>query len=108
MSAGYTPGPWLRSGLTIYTLRPCKWLGADSVENAWSALVMPDGQHKTPEQELEANARLIAAAPELVEALREVLEVCGRSRPGMDNVKRFVSATVKARALLARIEGGDA
>jgi hypothetical protein len=56
-------------GTTIYTLRPCKWVGQDSFETAWSASVMPDGQHLTPQAELLANARLIAAAPELVEAL---------------------------------------
>ena len=82
--SGHTKEPWLLSDLTVYTLRRVKWAGVETFENAWSATVQPDGQHKTPVKELEANARRIvecvnalagynpAALAALVEAAEKV------------------------------------
>ena len=64
-----TPGPWVcdvhTSGATIYTLRPAKWAGLDALENAWQAQFSQDGSHKTPLAEVQANAWLSSAAPDL-------------------------------------------
>jgi hypothetical protein len=94
----HTPGPWLRDNLTIYTLRPCKWLGHDSMENAWTAYVMPNGQHKIPLKELEANARLIAAAPELLEALEWIESNPFAHRANMVGVATAAIAKAKGTA----------
>ena len=60
MSAkGFTPGPWRLSGRTIYALN-------DEGFNRFSALVQ---DAHAPAYELNANARLIASAPTLLEAL---------------------------------------
>lgn len=56
-----TPGPWLRSLRTVYALN--EW-GV----NQFSALIQ---DAHTPDYELKANAQLIAAAPDLLEALEQ-------------------------------------
>ncbi|MHC3750731.1 hypothetical protein ACYKDZ_17825 [Stutzerimonas stutzeri] len=61
----HTPGPWLVEGRTVYALN-------DDGYNRFSALVQ---DAHTPGDELEANARLIAAAPDLLEAAELALEV---------------------------------
>lgn len=67
MSAVHTPGPWLIAGdgLFVYALN-------DKGVNAFSAYVM--GAH-TDDGELRANARLMAAAPDGLEAGVDMLEV---------------------------------
>lgn len=53
---------------------------------------------RTPEN--EANARLIAAAPELLEALQEMMSRYGSKNSGFDNEE-----TAKARAAIAKAKG---
>lgn len=60
----HTQGPWLVEGRTVYALN-------DDGYNRFSALVQ---DAHTPGDELEANARLIAAAPDLLEALDGMIE----------------------------------
>lgn len=57
----HTPGPWMVEGRTVYALN-------EDGYNRFSALVQ---DAHTPGDELEANAQLIAAAPELLEALEQ-------------------------------------
>lgn len=60
----YTPGPWVKKGLD--------WYGSNG-----ERVLMSDGPSfgsKTHFKDAEANARLIAAAPELLEALEGVLK----------------------------------
>lgn len=100
----HTPGPWLRHGLTIYTLRPrTQNPNATSFETVWSALVQPDGQHRTAPEELEANACLIEAAPDLLEALEELTALGSSELP-----QRRDAALLKARAAIAKAKGGKA
>jgi hypothetical protein len=73
-----TPGPWLIAGVTdriddgygdgrfVYAL------DAESATNRFSACVQNDN-HKASDEELRANARLIAAAPDLLEALKSLV-----------------------------------
>ena len=51
-------------------------------------------------EERDANARILHAAPELLEALKEVVEQLETYEPGTEEAK-------DALALLARIEGGE-
>lgn len=57
----HTPGEWAVDGMTIFA--PADGIAAKDV-----AVILHDGNSSI--QEREANARLIAAAPELLEALK--------------------------------------
>ena len=64
----YTPGPWQRKGRTVYALTEDK---KGRIVNRFDAQISPGGSismYDSEETQL-ANARLIAAAPELLEAL---------------------------------------
>jgi len=65
----FTPGPWMLSGRTVYALN-------DQGFNRFSALVQ---DAHTSAVELDANARLIAAAPELLGALEYLMAIADRS-----------------------------
>lgn len=91
----HTPGPWyvskrnplrvIESGPRAITLATCSTLGRGvTAENA--------------QTEAEANARLIAAAPELCEALRNLLAVHEGEGGTLPN------ATGMARAALAKVD----
>jgi hypothetical protein len=82
----HTPGPWLVEGRTVYALN-------DDGYNRFSALVQ---DAHTPGDELEANARLIAAAPELLEFALLFLERNGADETWM---------TAQARAAIAKARG---
>ncbi|HGN2557710.1 TPA: hypothetical protein ACKR1C_000479 [Pseudomonas aeruginosa] len=60
----HTPGPWYRDGTTVYALNPQNF-------NRFSAQI--HGAH-TPQSELEAVARLVAAAPELLDELKKTVD----------------------------------
>jgi hypothetical protein len=57
----------------------------------------------------EANASLIAAAPELLEALDGFLELCGQGVFQVDNCDQgdVIRWTEKARAAIAKAKGGQ-
>src|SRR5690554_1157793 len=65
----FTPGPRMLSGRTVYALN-------DQGFNRFSALVQ---DAHTSAVELDANARLIAAAPELLGALEYLMAIADRS-----------------------------
>lgn len=84
----HTPGPW-------------KWTGqAVTVPSGQRLLVngvsLPLGNHADSE-EADANARLIAAAPDLLEALKGVVAVADRKTDEFD----------RARAAIANATGGQ-
>lgn len=62
MTGKHTKGPWLREGAFVYAL--------NCGINRFSAYVQNDNHDATAE-EIEANARLISKAPELVECLQK-------------------------------------
>lgn len=76
MSTKHTPGPWMIAGKTVYALN-------EDGYNRFSALVQ---DAHTKESELVANARLIAAAPELLEALQMLTDHVNRYIYGDDDV----------------------
>ena len=82
----HTPGPWLLAERTVYALN-------DKGINLFSALVQ---DAHAPAYELEANVRLIAVAPELLEFVEEWL----RRQGGDDNYM-----TAKAKAVIAKAKG---
>jgi hypothetical protein len=75
-----TPGPWLRDGTTVYALNN---IGV----NRFDATVQPgwrdtDEGVRTPKQELEANAMLMHAAPDLLDATKQALGILLERIPG--------------------------
>ncbi len=102
MSA-HTPGPWkavaldtgarIQSDETNFKGRPVAWVGPNDT------IQLPGGKvMERMDAEAKANARLIAAAPDLLEALRNILEIGKRdtSNPKYDG---YFEA---ARAVLAK------
>jgi hypothetical protein len=74
MSA-HTPGPWeVRKGYKKTEVRPCRPTEGYTLGFAPLAVVKAD-KRTVDQATLEANARLIAAAPELLKALQELVNV---------------------------------
>lgn len=90
----HTPGPWSSGAAIPITAKAC--------DKSGFSLVFVNRDDKS---EPEANARLIAAAPELLEALREALDCIRVYAPdymhGMPR-KHYVS---QARAAIAKATG---
>lgn len=94
----HTPGPYLRTGTTVYALQHAGWRkGEEQFCNRIYASVQrgPDCN----EDEAEAVARLFESAPELLEALRLCYDHCRLYLPEVEhnNVGEVVrSALAKA------------
>ena len=91
----HTPGPWAHINPDGYTVRhPQVYSDTGPVCNAtW----LGDGRIN----ELRANARLIAAAPETLEALQEIVAAAdGEGWSQLD------ATLAKARAAIAKATGG--
>ena len=93
----HTPGPW---EINWYICREGKeelWRVPRSIGPAYVDHNHWAGNYITVD---EADARLIAVAPELLEALKELMEYAGIIEERSDAV-----ATNKARAAIAKAEG---
>src|SRR5262245_27459469 len=83
MSA-HTPGPWLVKGWSRDDGQGDLQVGAERCgPGCISALVVSQGDTPGAFSEQDANARLIAAAPELLEACRSVVEDGFLDRPSI-------------------------
>ena len=96
MSAKHTPGPWHRIDRTVYALND------QQINRFWA--VVQDAH--TPDDELLANARLIAAAPDLLAALKDMLPETPRAsrrraRP-LSNAKPLALPSPRRRATCER------
>ncbi len=94
----HTPGEWLLVDHTVYALN-------DQGENRFTALVQGGWVHRgsfsserTSEDEKSANARLIASAPDLLEALKYVMSAHG---------EQLTDAFDQAHKAIAKAEGRD-
>jgi hypothetical protein len=95
MNTKHTPGEWKVSSQT-----PCRVDTANgSITVSWTCNF--DGGKR--EQEAEANASLIAAAPELLEACSLLLEALRSSNVSNGLIR---SAEDAARAAIAKARGG--
>jgi len=110
MNTRHTPGPWNERTRTLITLDGCdqreEVIEIASAASDETLAYVPfgiEGHPPFPDDQAEANARLITKAPELAAALRrladrvEQIELPDGSTPD----------TFAARALLAEIDGED-
>ena len=87
----HTPGPWTSETVVYVTphlaphIRAGEGLGGDDIEE-------------------DANARLIAAGPELYEAVRDLLSICECVEEIDERVDKRM---IRARAALAKVEGKE-
>lgn len=82
----HTPGPWTAQGCTLYA-------GPNRIAQTWDAEY--DG---LPTPEMESNAHLIAAAPELLAALELIYSNAGESPEWIRS--RICSVIEKAKGQL--------
>lgn len=72
----HSKGEWLRDGKTVYSLHQRGWSnGKPLMVNRFYLSVYPDISVENAEEEAEANAKLIAAAPDLLEAIQSALSI---------------------------------
>lgn len=91
----HTPGPWSVN----FGMRPPRIWAAAAPETTICDMPRWDIEHWA---EREANARLIAAAPDLLDACRVAL---GHFTGGMDGDWRDCDPSELLRAALAKVEG---
>lgn len=79
----HTPGPWLQEGLTVYALHHIGAYrnGLPVLVNRFSAHIDPCTHQGGTELEAGANARLIAAAPDLLAAAELTLRQLKQTDP---------------------------
>lgn len=104
----HTPGPWSIPHFAVddckcnckYVLAEYGGMGSIATVNHCQSEDYPWGDDEGPDMaQAKANARLIAAAPKLLEALREI--ATGRDKSGM---KSDFPADI-ARAAISKAEG---
>lgn len=99
-AAKHTPGPW-----QVNHADPFQVCDADGETRGCAPIATMHGTYA----EKRANARLIAAAPELMEALERcnsLLKIAEGQFPGAFNSK-VRDATLAANAVIAKATGGD-
>ena len=95
MSAGFTPAPWEFSETVCVKARD-----GDLIALVYSTLKSSDGGTN-----LDANARLIAAAPTMFEALESINRILSPGNRTLDEMLRDMGyATDVARAALAKVQ----
>lgn len=99
MSAKHTPGPWVARewvcrAKTSVGRASDNLLGFEQI-----AECSGNGRQVSPEQE-EADARLIAAAPDLLAALRDVID--GLSMGDQEGLIEYAPQMIAARAAIAK------
>lgn len=83
----HTPGPWEAKRLTDGDGEPYETLYMAHIDIEGVCMVWAPVGHS----EQEANAKLIAAAPELLEALKEVVAISDRKHDAWDKAKLAIS-----------------
>ena len=94
----WTPGPWKKhtTGYTVYGYEE---------KAVWVQVAACATRDLSPNR-TEANARLIAHAPELYEVVEEMLPWCGAGTSGAQAILAL-AARSKAQSILARARGEE-
>lgn len=85
----WTPGPWEKSGKNVYAE---SWQGPMNANGCVSVGCNTD---ERPLSVLDANARLVAASPELYEALDALYRAVETGEPELDDAKDQAKAALK-------------
>ena len=111
MSAQHTPGPWVYRRSFDSSARRDIWTAADETGHRELVATIPDadGDH------INADARLIAAAPDLLRELQNCVNVLSLALPlfddestdDKDSREEVGSVLDAARDALAKAMGGD-
>ena len=95
----HTPGPWQVNGSTIHGRDPVGERG-EYTESPICTI-----SHGWRNREIDvANARLIAAALEMLECLRHILDLADENAKGIDGYEQIAEWS---RNLLAKVEGKE-
>jgi antitoxin (DNA-binding transcriptional repressor) of toxin-antitoxin stability system len=100
----HTPGPWTVESCRNEDGSPFLSISGQGPFGAWLADIQPGSVNGKPlgvTQRDEANARLIAAAPDLLAALKEMTELKHFTATRSEKE----SADAKARAAIAKAKG---
>ena len=97
--AAHTPGPWIRGARLLDVCA-----GASVV-----ATVACASSHPATEEQAHANARLIAAAPDLLAALEGIINLHGKACNGLpfseNEIQEWTNAHYVARAAIRKAKG---
>lgn len=102
MKIHHTPGPWTIAQGSVHL-----WIKDDAGETVLAL-------HRENNKDAEANARLIAASPDLLECVRGFVESWGKEvdndepMQGSDVVEWVSGAMLEFRLALAKATGGKA
>jgi hypothetical protein len=100
--AKHTPGPWVVTECCDYWVMP-KYLpdpdGFNGIAHCGD-ISWPDYERK--QAEWEANARLIASAPDLLEALERLVSYAG---PKGISIEEYDAALLSGRTVIAKARG---
>ncbi len=89
----HTPGEW-EVDETVATGAYGVWRGSDQICSVLTeSFLVTDGPENRAER--DANARLIAAAPDLLEALRGVVRVADRATDEFDAARAAIAKATK-------------
>lgn len=108
----HTPGPWVATKADIYDSDPNRWSVCTSGERGYFiATIENDAPGDTLKTE-EANARLIAAAPDLFKAATGIIWLANNAHNVQQDPEGFVTflkaAAEDAREAVAKATGQEA
>lgn len=104
MSAQHTPGPWTTTPGRFWI---CSVGNNPDDPGVWSAYPVAANQ-SFPFGSKKADARLIAEAPAMLEAMRLVIGMADGDNAPLDEFGDEICPFERCRAILARIEGAEA
>lgn len=103
----HTPGPWTtlpeECDKPYIRVRGTVLGGRFKIANVLTPVY--EGVHQREAVETRANARLIAAAPDLLEALQSIAECCEEDQTARDYASRQTEIRGIARAAIAKATG---
>lgn len=104
--SGHTPGPWKHDGqgLKVFaeSMNVCDIRGWGHLTGKGGGLALPED---TAIAIQTANAQLIAAAPELLDAARLAVDAIGNTRDDFGLKIQLEKAYLELRAAIAKAEG---
>jgi len=104
-NAKHTPGPWMHNATKGRNDAVAIWAADDSIAVCTTDFPKHFAESVPPPDICDANARLIAAAPDLLEALRAICDNCASLDP--EHLHKFDRYYLAARAAIAKAEGRE-